>query len=59
MAAVHARLEPGQPAHPSSAFIEPTWGVTQASVIRQGERRLEAEMYLSDGFGLRAAIEAD
>jgi type I restriction enzyme, S subunit len=66
MATVRAQLAPGQPASapgqpaadPGGALIESTWGVIQASVIRQGERRLEAEMYLSDGYGLRAAIEA-
>src|SRR5260370_23853353 len=58
MAAIRARLTPDQPREPSSPFGEPTWGVTQASVLSQGERRLEAEMYLSDGYGLRTAIEA-
>ena len=58
MAAVRDQLTPPQPAERSDAFGEPAWGVTQASVIGQGERRLEAEMYLSDGYGLRAAIEA-
>ena len=33
------------------------WGVVRASVIAGGERRLEAESYLSDGYGRRLAIE--
>jgi type I restriction enzyme S subunit len=37
--------------------VTPQWGVTRASVLAKGERRLEAETYLSDGFGRRKAIE--
>jgi type I restriction enzyme, S subunit len=33
------------------------WSVVRASVIAGGERRLEAEAYLSDGYGRRLAIE--
>jgi hypothetical protein len=58
MAAFHPQLTPGGPDEPDGLLAEPTWGVTQASVLSQGERRLEAEMYLSDGYGLRTAIEA-
>lgn len=34
------------------------WGVTRASVLGNGDRRFEAEVYLSDGYGLRTAIES-
>src|SRR5207249_3777479 len=58
MAAIRAQLTPDEPGEPLSILGEPTWGVTQASVLGKGERRLEAETYLSDGYGLRTAIEA-
>jgi type I restriction enzyme, S subunit len=58
MAPIRAQLTFDEPGEPSSPFGEPAWGVLQASVLSQGERRLEADMYLSDGYGLRAAIEA-
>lgn len=35
-----------------------TWGVVRAALIGAGDRRLEAETYLSDGYGRRVAIEA-
>jgi type I restriction enzyme, S subunit len=36
----------------------PTWGVAKASMLAHGERRMEAETYLADGYGLRTSIEA-
>ncbi len=35
-----------------------TWSVTRASVIASGDRRLEAEAYLSDGYGRRLSVES-
>lgn len=34
------------------------WGVTPASTLLRGERRLEASTYLTDGYGRRQSIEA-
>jgi type I restriction enzyme S subunit len=59
MAALCSELTPDQPEDgPGGPLSELTWGVTQAALLAHGERRLEAETYLSDGYGLRAAIEA-
>jgi type I restriction enzyme, S subunit len=37
---------------------EVEWGAMPASALSTGERRLEAEAYLSDGYGKRTSIEA-
>lgn len=34
------------------------WGVTRASLMTAGDRRMEASTYLSDGYGRRVAIES-
>lgn len=34
------------------------WGVTKASTLLTGDRRMEASSYLSDGYGRRIAIES-
>lgn len=36
----------------------PVWGAIRSSVLSSGERRLEGESYLSDGYGFRLAVEA-
>lgn len=41
-----------------SSWHQVTWGVTRASLLQRGERRMEAETYLSDGYGRRIAIES-
>lgn len=48
----------GHPAPGSGSPEEPEWGLTRASALFGGERRLEAASYLSDGYGLRRAIES-
>lgn len=48
----------GDPAEEVAANREPTWAVTRSSVIAHGDRRLEAESYLTDGYGIRLSIEA-
>ena len=58
MAALGNGLGSGDPAEAVAADREPTWAVTRSSVISQGDRRLEAESYLSDGYGKRLSIEA-
>jgi type I restriction enzyme, S subunit len=55
---LEARLISDTPPEPSFIGHDPTWGVTRASVLMRGDRRLEAETYLSDGYGKRLAIEA-
>lgn len=37
---------------------EVSWGLARASLLGSGDRRMEASSYLSDGYGLRVAIEA-
>lgn len=53
-----AGLSHDNPAQPPSFVPEVSWAAIQSSVLDHGDRRLEAETYLSDGYGLRSAIEA-
>lgn len=45
-------------AHLQPELHSVSWGVARASLLRSGDRRMEASTYLSDGYGLRLAIEA-
>ncbi len=51
-------LTAGDPAGGIESYKEPSWVVTRSSVINHGDRRLEAETYMSDGYGRRLSIEA-
>lgn len=56
--AQHARLTPPAAEQPQLwPWHKPTCGAISSAEIRNGERRLEAESYLSTGFGIRALIE--
>src|SRR5690625_1903489 len=54
----HARLAP-PPALPRQEWPwhKAKWGTVSLADLRSGDRRLEAEAYLSSGYGLRVAIE--
>lgn len=56
--AVRARLTPPRPDRPEWRWHQTKWASLPASALARGDRRLEAENYLSSGFGIRAAIEA-
>ena len=62
MADVSAQLEVGEFAEAGqlapAASKPPIWGVARAVMLGRGERRMEAETYLTDGYGLRTSIEA-
>jgi len=57
MALEHQLEEPERPTGPDP--LHPvTWGVARANLLTRGERRMEADSYLSDGYGLRLSMEA-
>lgn len=56
--ALRARLNPSPPKRTSEPPANPTrWVAVRASKFAVGDRRMEAETYLSSGYGLRLAIE--
>lgn len=56
--AVRARLAAPPPIEPEPLpALAPSWAELPAHLLAQGDRRLEAETYLSSGYGLRLAIE--
>jgi len=55
---VRARLSPPPPDRPQWRWHQAKWTGMPLSTLARGERRLEAENYLSSGFGIRTAIEA-
>ncbi len=56
--ALHARLvaPPPEPRH-EWPWHQAKWSAVPCNVLWQGDRRMEAETYLSSGYGLRVAIE--
>lgn len=56
--ALRARLSPPRPEADRWPWHQATWASIPISAFAQGERRLEAENYLSSGFGLSVAIRA-
>ena len=56
--AVHARLSAPQAPAPSEwPWHEAKWSSIPAHILWTGDRRMEAETYLSSGYGLRLAIQ--
>lgn len=49
--------QPSEPDRSRGLEVPVTWGVVRSSVLRHGDRRIEAETYLSDGYGRRMSIE--
>lgn len=58
MADVARLVADGGDAPDGGGWHHVSWGVARSSLLRRGERRLEAETYLSDGYGRRVAIES-
>lgn len=59
MVADHLRVElPATEPEARTILPDVEWGVARASLLRRGDRRMEAESYLSDGYGIRLAIMA-
>lgn len=56
--AVRARLGAPQRAQESWPWHEPQFASLPASLLFGGDRRMEAESYLTSGFGIRLAIES-
>ncbi len=55
--AEHARLVAPHPEQTNWPHHKLQWGTVRASSLFSGDRRMEAETYLSSGFELRASIE--
>lgn len=57
--ALRARIAPTQPepAH-TWPWHKAKWSIVRVSQIIHGDRRMEAETYLSSGYGIRVAIES-
>jgi type I restriction enzyme S subunit len=56
---LRARLSAPQPAPKQEwPYHKPAWAVMPARLLMQADRRMEAENYLSHGYGIRLAIEA-
>src|SRR5882724_4220783 len=56
--ALHARLvAPPPPPRHEWPWHQAKWSAVPSNVFWQGDRRMEAETYLSSGYGLRVAIE--
>src|SRR5436190_23428511 len=56
--AVHARLSPqAAPETRDWPWHKAKWGSVPAHVLWLGDRRMEAENYLSSGYGLRLALQ--
>jgi hypothetical protein len=56
--ALRARLSAPQPEPKEWPYHEAQWTALPVRVLTEGQRRLEAENYLSSGYGVRLAIEA-
>lgn len=57
--AVSARpVEPSAPLSSEWPWHTPLVGTVRVSLLRNAQRRMEAESYLTDGYGIRLAIEA-
>lgn len=50
--------EPGAQDHSGWPWHTPLVGNVRASLLKTSQRRMEAETYLSDGYGIRLAIES-
>lgn len=55
---VRARLSPPREERNEWPWHYAKWTAISASVFMSGDRRMEAENYLADGYGLRLAMEA-
>lgn len=52
------RLAQDRPSAAPDYWPDAAWGTTRASALVGSDRRLEAEAYLSDGYGRRQAVES-
>lgn len=56
--AIRARLSPPKEAPKAWPWHHAKWGEVKASIFSRGDRRMEAENYLSSGYGIRLAMDA-
>jgi hypothetical protein len=56
--ALHARLSAPRPERIDWPWHTPKWTALSASLLFGDDRRLEAETYVSSGYGIRLALEA-
>jgi hypothetical protein len=55
---LRASLAPPEAPRPAWRWHDPRWMSLPVSAFTRGDRRMEAENYLTSGFGVRVAIEA-
>lgn len=56
--ALRARLSPPREVDTTWAWHHAKWSAVSASILFAGDRRMEAENYLSGGYGIRLALDA-